>query len=65
MSEPSHDGSPFQGSHDVPPDGVDPLGVPRGDTGRNAFILTSAVTVALLALIFTLGWVVFHQLVPG
>ncbi|MDQ3484546.1 MAG: hypothetical protein M3445_03920 [Actinomycetota bacterium] len=65
MSEPSPDRSPYHGPDGDLPDGVDPLGVPRRDTGRNAFILTVAVTVALLALIFTLGWVVFHQLVPG
>lgn len=62
MSEPSHEGQPYQGPYDDLPDGVDPLGVPRRDTGRNAFIVTAAVLVATLALIFTLGWVVFHQL---
>ena len=44
------------------PDGVQPLGVPD-DTGvRNAFVWVTAAVVALLALIFTLGWIVFHQL---
>ncbi len=47
---------------DPPPDGVDPLGVPTAESARNAFILVAAVTVALLGLIFTLGWIVFHQL---
>ncbi len=47
------------------PDSIDPVGVPREDSGRNAFILAAAVTVALLALIFTLGWIVFHQLTPA
>jgi hypothetical protein len=44
------------------PFGIDPEGVlpPRG--GRDAFILFLAATIALLALIFTLGWVVYHQL---
>lgn len=64
MGEPSHPRQPSRGPDDLP-DGIDPLGVPRGDTGRNAFILAGAGTVALLALIFTLGWIVFHQLVPG
>jgi len=62
MSEPSHDRSPYQGSHSDPPDGIDPAGLPSEDAGRNAFILTVAVTVALLALIFTLGWIVYHQI---
>ncbi len=47
------------------PEGVDPLGVPRADAGRDAFVLAAAVVVATLALIFTLGWVVFHQLTPA
>ncbi len=65
MSEPSSDQSPNPGSPDDLPERVDPLGVPRRDTGRNVFILTAAVTVALLALIFTLGWVVIHRLAQG
>ncbi len=65
MSEPSPDGSPYQGSPNDPPDGIDPAGVPTADAGRNTFILTVAVTVALLALIFTLGWIVYHQLASG
>lgn len=47
------------------PDGIDPLGVPRERGGHEAFVLVAAVTVALLALIFTLGWIVFHHLVAG
>ena len=47
------------------PDGVRPLGVPTARSGHNAFVLSAAVVVALLALIFTLGWVVFHQLTPA
>jgi hypothetical protein len=47
------------------PDGVDPLGVPREGGGRQAFVLLLAVVVALLALSFTLGWVVFHHLTTG
>ncbi len=45
------------------PDGIDPLGVPRPGGGHQAFVLLLAVVVALLGLIFTLGWVVFHHLV--
>ncbi|MBA2697216.1 MAG: hypothetical protein H0U61_00380 [Nocardioidaceae bacterium] len=62
MSDPSSDRSRHRGTHADVPDGVDPLGVPRPDTGRNAFIIAAAVVVATLALIFTLGWIVFHQL---
>ncbi len=65
MTERPRDEPPRLGLPDDLPDRVDPLGVPRRDTGRNAFILTAAVTVALLALIFTVGWVVFHQLAQG
>jgi len=55
--------SPDRGPDGDLPDGVDSTGVPSEDAGRNAFILTVAVTVALLALIFTLGWIVYHQIV--
>ncbi len=43
------------------PDGVDPVGVPADGSGRDAFVLLLAVVVALLALVVTLGWVVFHH----
>jgi hypothetical protein len=49
-------------SGELLPEGVDPLGVPGERTGHNAFILASAAVVALLALIFTLSWIVYHQL---
>lgn len=45
------------------PDGVDPNGVLPERGGHDAFILSLAITVALLGLIFTLGWIVYHQLV--
>lgn len=45
------------------PEGIDPLGVPTEEGGRQAFVLLLAVVVALLGLTFTLGWVVFHHLV--
>ncbi len=60
----SHDeppGDPLR--RDDLPEGIDPLGVPGRDSGRDAFVLLLAVTGALLALIFTLGWVVYHHLV--
>lgn len=47
------------------PDGVDPQGVLPERGGRDAFVLGLAITVALLGLIFTLGWIVYHQLVGG
>jgi hypothetical protein len=62
MSDLGPDRSPYHGMHDDLPEGVDPLGVPRADTGRNAFIVVAAVVVATLVLIFTLGWIVYHQL---
>lgn len=62
MSGHDPDRSPYDDARDALPEGVDPLGVPRPDTGRNAFIVAAAVVVATLALIFTLGWIVFHQL---
>jgi hypothetical protein len=52
-------------SHSDLPDGVDPLGVPREGGGRQAFVLLLATVVALLALAFTLGWVVYHHLLTG
>lgn len=45
------------------PDGVDPLGVPRDGGEHDTFVITAAAVVALLALAFTLGWIVYHQLV--
>lgn len=59
---------PFDEARDLDgklPDGVQPLGVPTERSGHNAFILSAAAVVALLALIFTLAWVVFHQLTPA
>lgn len=50
------------GRDDVP-DGIEPLGVPDERTGHQTFVLALAIAVALLALIFTLGWVVYHRLV--
>jgi len=47
------------------PDGIDPMGVPREGGGHEAFVVTLALVVALLALCFTLGWIVYHQLVSG
>lgn len=47
------------------PDGIDPLGVPSGRGGQQAFVLLLAIVVALLGLTFTLGWVVFHHLTTG
>lgn len=45
------------------PDGIEPLGVPAPGAADDAFLLILAVVVALLALIFTLGWIVYSQLV--
>jgi hypothetical protein len=46
---------------DVPP-GIDPFGIPREGAGRDAFVMTLALCLALLGLIFTLGYAVFHSL---
>ncbi len=62
VSDPSEPAERSQ--HDVP-DGVDPLGVPREGGAHDTFVMTAAVVVALLALAFTLGWIVYHQLVTG
>lgn len=47
------------------PDGIDPVGVPTESEGREVFVLLLALSVALLGLVFTLGWVVFHHLTGG
>jgi hypothetical protein len=62
--------SGFETEGGTPPDdhlppGIDPLGVPSRRTGDDTFVLLLAITVALLGLIFTLGWIVYHQLVAG
>ena len=44
------------------PSGVDPLDVPHEHSGHDAFLLVAAVLLALLGLIFTLGWIAFHRL---
>ncbi len=47
------------------PEGVDPAGVPKASAGHDAFVMGVAITVALLGLIVTVGWIVYHQLVGG
>jgi hypothetical protein len=44
---------------------IDPTGVPVDDSGNEAFVLLLGAGVAVLALICTLGWIVFHQLQIG
>jgi hypothetical protein len=44
------------------PERVDRLGVLSRSGGRDTFVLLLAVVGALLALIFTLGWVVYHHM---
>ncbi len=59
----TYDDGPYDpGSDDGVPEGIDRRGVPAPYAGRDAFLLLLAVTAALLALIFTLGWVVYHHL---
>jgi len=56
---------PAEGARSDLPGGIDPRGVPRPGGGHDTFVVTAAVVVALLALAFTLGWIVYHQLVTG
>jgi hypothetical protein len=44
------------------PAGIDPHGVPREGSGRDAFVMTLGLCVALLGLVFTLGYAVYHNL---
>jgi hypothetical protein len=48
-------------SDDEPPDGIDPLGVPGRESGRDLFVLLLGVTVAALGLAVTLCWIVYQQ----
>jgi hypothetical protein len=50
--------------HQDQPGEIDPTGVPGPRSGREGFILAAALLVAVLGLVVTLGWVVFHQIVP-
>ena len=50
-----------RGLTSTPPD-IDTTGVPTDSSGNEAFVLLMGVGLALLALLFTLGWVVFHHL---
>jgi hypothetical protein len=56
------DGPPPAPRRDDLPAGVNPLGVPREGAGRDAFVMTLAVVVALLGLIFTLSYIVYHRI---
>lgn len=44
------------------PEGIEPTGVPRRGSAGDALVITVGVIVALLVLIVTLGWIVFHRL---
>ena len=46
-----------------PPEGIDPLGVPRDGSERDTFTLLLGYTIAVLGLAVTLGWVVYHHLI--
>ncbi len=50
-----------RGQTSRPPD-IDTTGIPSDANGNEAFVLLMGVGLALLALLFTLGWVVFHHL---
>jgi hypothetical protein len=55
------DGSSARSRPDLP-EGLSPLGVPGEGDGHHGFVLALAAVVALLGLIFTLGWVVYHHI---
>ena len=52
-----------RGARAAPPELIDATGVPGDRSGREGFLLAAALLMAVLALVFTLGWVVFHQIV--
>ncbi len=47
------------------PDDIDPVGVPQARSGQETFVLLIGALMALLALIATLGWIVFHHIQGG
>jgi len=61
---PGPDHQHFGGPPDLPDD-IDRTGVPRDGGAQEAFVLLLGALVALLALIVTLGWIVFHHLQGG
>ena len=48
-----------------PMNDVDPTGIPRAGSGPERFIMLVGLLVAVLALIVSLGWIVFNRLVAG
>lgn len=44
---------------------VDPTGIPRAGSGPERFVMLVGLLVALLALIVSLGWIVFNRLAAG
>jgi hypothetical protein len=60
--EPPRRDRPEPPRRDDVPAGIDPFGIPREGAGRDAFVMTLALCLALLGLIFTLGYAVFHSL---
>jgi hypothetical protein len=44
------------------PDDIDPVGVPGERSGPETFVLLLGLLVALLALIATMGWIVYHHI---
>jgi hypothetical protein len=44
------------------PEGFDPLGVPRAGAGRDTLLMVSALVAALVALIVTVGVIVYYRL---
>ncbi|HYO33148.1 MAG TPA: hypothetical protein VES21_09880 [Nocardioidaceae bacterium] len=52
-------------SQPSPSSDVDPTGIPRAGSGPERFVLLVGLLVALLALIVSLGWIVFNRLAAG
>jgi hypothetical protein len=46
------------------PEGFDPLGVPRAGAGRDTLLIVSALVAALVAVIVTVGFIVYYHLNP-
>jgi hypothetical protein len=61
-AEPPRRDRPAPPRRDDVPAGIDPYGIPRPGAGRDAFVMTLAACIALLGLIFTLGYAVYHNL---
>lgn len=65
MSNPPDPDHPHAFQLSNPMTDVDTTGIPRAGSGPERFIMLVGLLVALLALIVSLGWIVFNRLVAG